>query len=142
MDKEPSTGSIALKLKKSILLNQIYPVRMPVKWYYRGERVVLEYPKNFTRFERFLHRYLGGPTTIKRPLDEVGSSIWILCDGEHSLAEIIYLVGERFKERVEPADKVVDSFIEILLKLNLIRLEKPKKKGAKKVVLRGVKSED
>lgn len=130
---------MAVKLRKNVLLNQVYPVRMPVKWFWREDRVVLEYPKNFTRFERFLHRYLGGPTTIKRPLDDVGTAIWVLCDGEHSMAEIIYIIAERFKEKVEPADKVVNSFMEVLLKLNLIRLER-RKKGARKIIIQPTES--
>jgi hypothetical protein len=52
----------------------IYPVRAEVKWSYRGDVVVLEYPKDFNRLETLLHRFLGGPGTIRRPAapDEIG----------------------------------------------------------------------
>ena len=60
---------------------QLYPVRAEVDTYKRDGLIVLEYPKDFNRVERFMHRFLGGPTTIKRPRDEVGSLLWEMSDG-------------------------------------------------------------
>lgn len=122
----------------------IFPVRSEVEWTYREKIIVLEYPKNFSRMERTLNRVLKGPENIKRPLDDVGTLLWELSDGEHSLVEIYLREQERFHERVEPVDKVVGGLLETMLKLGLMRLEYHPggKKGAgekrkgKKIVVR------
>ncbi|MGA1821131.1 MAG: hypothetical protein ACMUIG_01230 [Thermoplasmatota archaeon] len=116
----------------------IYPVRAEVKWKKRKGLITLQYPKDFNRFERFLHRFLGGPADIKRPLDEVGTLLWEMSDGKHSLLEIYMEEQERFHERVEPVDKVVGGLLEIMLSLHLMTLdyrppeEIKKKKSEKK----------
>ncbi|MGA1819473.1 MAG: hypothetical protein ACMUHU_00540 [Thermoplasmatota archaeon] len=120
----------------------IFPVRSEIEWFYRDGKVVLEYPKNFNRFERRLHKLLKGPENIRRPLDEVGTLLWELSDGEHCLAEIYLEQQQSFHERVEPVDKVVGGLLETMLKLGLLRLEYRKdgekgyRKKAKKVVIR------
>jgi len=120
----------------------IFPVRSEVEWFYRNEKIVLVYPKNFNRFEKKLHKVLKGPENIMRPLDEVGTLLWEMSDGEHCLAEIYLTEQERFHERVEPVDKVVGGLLETMLKLGLLGLdyrkdgEKGYKKKAKKVVVR------
>lgn len=116
----------------------IYPVRAEVKSKRRKGLIILEYPKDFNRFERFLHKFLGGPGDIIRPLDEVGTLLWDMSDGKHSLLEIYLEEQERFHERVEPVDKVVGGLLEIMLSLHLMTLDyRPpedieKKRGGKK----------
>jgi hypothetical protein len=122
----------------------LFPIRSEVKWYQRGDIVVLEYPKNLTRMEKRINKLIKGPENIKRPLDEVGTLLWKLSDGEHSLLDIYMEEQETFHERVEPLDKVVGSLLETLLKLGLLRLDyRPdgkksakRVKKAKKVILR------
>lgn len=122
----------------------IFPIRTEVDWYYREGIIVLEYPKNLSKFEKKLNRIVKGPESIKRPLDEVGTLLWEMSDGTHSLLEIYIKEQETFHERVEPLDKVVGGFLETLLKLGLMRLDfRPDGKTstrhvkkAKKVVLR------
>lgn len=101
----------------------IYPVRSPVDWLRRDGRIVLEYPKNLNRLERVLNRVLKGPENIRRPLDDVGTLLWEMSDGDHSLLEIYIAEQERFHERVEPVDRVVGGLLETMLKLGLMRLE-------------------
>jgi hypothetical protein len=95
-------------------------------------KIVLIYPKNFTRFERFLHRHLGGPQSIRRPLDEKGTFIWRMCDGEHNVHEICLATYKEFKEDIEPVLRRVMGFLEVLLKLNLITFDVPEKEKRKK----------
>ena len=122
----------------------IFPIRSEVEWFYRGDIIVLEYPKNLSKLERRLNKIIKGPDNIKRPLDEVGTLLWEMSDGKHSLLEIYYKEQEIFHERIEPLDKVVGAFLETLLKLGLIRLDYrpdgkisvPHKKSAKKIILR------
>ncbi len=122
----------------------MFTTRSPVDWSYRDGKVVLEYPKNFNRFERALHKVLKGPESIKRPLDEVGTLLWEMSDGEHSLLEIYLEEQKRFHEKVEPVDKVVGGLLEAMLKLGLLQLDHrpngkrqtPRKKTAKKIIVR------
>ncbi|MGA1794124.1 MAG: hypothetical protein ACMUHM_09240 [Thermoplasmatota archaeon] len=120
----------------------IFPVRSKVEWFYRDGKVVLEYPKNFNRLEKKLHKILKGPENIRRPLDEVGTLLWEMSDGDHCLAEVYLKQQKMFHERVEPVDKVVGGLLETMLKLGLLQLEYRKdgekgfKKRAKKVVIR------
>lgn len=81
--------------------------------------------KNFGRFERWLHKKIGGPEDINRPLDEPGSRIWLLMDGEHTVLEICRIMDQEFKEEISPVLKKVRLFLERLLILNLIILNPP-----------------
>jgi hypothetical protein len=118
----------------------IYPMRSEVHWFKRGDCVVLEYPKNLNRFERFLKRFLGGPDNIRRPLDKVGTMLWLMSDGERSLLDIYIAEQEAFKERVEPVDRVVGGLLETMLALGLMRISSMKggkgNKGAARVIVR------
>ncbi|MFW3145730.1 MAG: hypothetical protein ACMUIE_02835 [Thermoplasmatota archaeon] len=124
----------------------IFPIRSEVDWTYRESLIVLEYPKNFNRMERALNKVLKGPENIKRPLDNVGTLLWELSDGDHSLLEIYIREQERFHERVEPVDKVVGGLLETMLKLGLMRLEyhpegqkrSGERRRGKKVVVRAL----
>jgi hypothetical protein len=102
-----------------------------VEWEEEDGKVVLIYPKNFTRFERFLHRHVGGPDNIRRPLDDKGAFIWKMCDGKHNLHEICIETHKEFKEDIEPVLKRVWGFLEILLKLGLLKIEPPDKEKRK-----------
>lgn len=104
------------------------PVRNEeVNWEEEDGKIILTYPKNFTRFERFLHRHLGGPDDIRRPLDKKGAFIWNMCDGEHNVHEICQATYKEFKEDIEPVLRRVWGYLQILHKLNLITFDVPEK---------------
>lgn len=107
--------------KNKVLL--AYPIRNEVYWEKENGVVIIKFKKNFTRFERFLNKYLKGPEDIRLRLDEYGTRIWELCDGEHTIKDIILRMNNEFKEKIEPVDKRVSAFLEILLKRGLISLK-------------------
>jgi hypothetical protein len=121
----------SLDPKMQRLLTCIPQKNDAVEWVEEEGNVVLIYPKNFTRFERFLHRHLGGPDSIRRPLDDKGTFIWKMCDGEHSVHEICQASYDEFKEDIEPVLRRVWGFLETLLSLNLISMEvgRPEEQG-------------
>lgn len=107
--------------QKKRLINS-YPVRNDVKWEKEGDFVVITYIKNFGRFEGWIHRRIGGAKEIRRPLDEKGTIIWDMCDGEHTIFDICTKMDQLYKEDMEPVLKRVLGFIQILLSRGLLRL--------------------
>ena len=85
-------------------------------------RVTITHAKNLKSWERWLMKRLGGSSILKRKLDEPGSDIWVLCDGEHTVAAICAVLDQKYKERIEPVLTRVVQFLEILLSRNLIYL--------------------
>ena len=77
---------------------------------------------------------------IKRPLDDIGTLLWEMADGEKSLLEIYFRQQEEFHERVEPVDKVVGGLLEALLTLGLMELDyRPEgEKKARRILVREV----
>lgn len=111
---------------------ETYPIRNRVKWVHENERIVLIYPKDFSKFESWLHQRIGGPNSIRRPLDEIGSKIWLMADGKHTVMDICTILDDEYREDIEPVFDRVRKFLEILLRSNLIRLSS-KKMGPKKL---------
>ena len=59
-------------------------------------------PRFHGRFARwFLGRGLGS-SCYRVTLDEIGSEVWLLCDGKRNVGEIGELVKAKFQERIEP----------------------------------------
>ena len=110
--------------KKELLLKK--PVRNPdenIKWESENDIIVITYPKNFGKIEKWLHDRIGGPEEVRRPLDRYTSYIWKLCDGENSIFDIINEFDNQFGEEVAPAIDRVQLFLEKLLELRLITLK-------------------
>lgn len=121
----------SLDPKTRMLLSAIPKRNEAVEWEEVDGLVVLIYPKNFTRFERFLHKRIGGPDNIRRPLDDKGTFIWKMCDGNHNVHEICQDTYSMFKEDIEPVMKRVWGFLEKLLELHLITIESEESKKKK-----------
>ena len=109
------------------MLMSLIPVRANVRVLRKSGRAVLVYEKNYNRFERFLQRYLKGPKEIQRPLDEMGTAVWDLCDGKHTVGDIVRIMDERYREDIEPAGTRVTMFLENLYSLGLLTFDVPGK---------------
>ena len=112
-----------------------YPCRLPVWWGrigdvgphcvtegVTGKKVVLRIEKRFTRFERILAKFLRAPREVRRPLDEMNSMLWELCDGSRSFQTVCELMDDVFKENVAPAVDRTASGIEALKTRNLMTI--------------------
>jgi hypothetical protein len=123
-----SDGQDASPIPRSFLS---YPTPNPVVRYEEGDDglVTLIYKKNFGRFEKWLHSKIGGPEDLRRPLDEQGSKMWKLMDGEHTILDICVIMDKEYKEEMAPVLKKVRLFLERLLILNLIILKLPEEDG-------------
>lgn len=94
-----------------------------LKWETDGKGLVtITHAKDLKQWERWLMKRLGGSPILKRKLDAPASDIWVLCDGEHSVADICTALDIKYKERIEPVLKRVVQFLEILLSRNLVYL--------------------
>ena len=110
--------------KKDILLSK--PSKNPepkITWKREDEIIVISYPKEFGKIEKWFHNRIGGPDLVRRPLDKYTTLIWELCDGKNTVIEIIDLFDSQFGEEVAPASNRVQIFLEKLLELNLIILK-------------------
>jgi len=111
-------------MNKSEILSKI-PKKIEgndVEWFYEEKKIVITYPKKFSKMESWIHKRIGGPEKIRRPFDEFSTFIWELCDGKNNVANVIQKFDAKFGENVAPASNRVQSFLEKLLRLNLIEL--------------------
>jgi hypothetical protein len=102
------------------------PVAAPIKQEKKDDgNTVLIYPKNFTKFERWLHKKLGGPEEIRRPLDDKGTLIWSMCNGKSTFHDICNVLDDKYGVEIEPVTARVWKFLIILRDLGLIYLRDP-----------------
>jgi len=110
-----------------------FPCRLPVWWGrvgsvgphciadgVSGKKIVLRIEKRFTRFEKILAKVLRAPREVRRPLDEMNSMLWELCDGSRSFQAICEHMNEVFKEDIAPAVDRTASGIDALKSRNLM----------------------
>ncbi len=102
-------------------IEQLYPKKL-FEHEIKDELVtVLYFERNPSFIEKtFFRKQLKKPRKIE--LDEIGSFVWLLCDGTKSVAEITELAKENFAEKIEPAKERTELFIERLYRTKLIEL--------------------
>lgn len=80
----------------------------------------LRQPRN--RLDRVLFDLFDTPTERELELDTVGSTVWLHCDGEMTVAEIARELDANFPaERIEPVAETLSYFLAQLAELGLIR---------------------
>jgi len=112
-----------------------FPVRLPVWWGRRGAAgphpdlegvtgrfIVIRHPKKFKRFEGLLAKIMRAPKELRRPLDDMNSLLWELCDGSRTFDEICMLLDSTFHERIAPVKDRTAAAITRLNQLGLIGL--------------------
>ena len=114
-----------------------YPVRLPVWWGRRGAAgphpelpgisgrfIVIRHPKKFRRFEGFLAKIFRAPKELRRPLDDMNSLLWELCDGTRSFEELCDVMDTTFNERIAPVVERTEAALTRFNQLGLIGLSK------------------
>lgn len=86
---------------------------------------VLYKKKKLSVIERLFFKKLNNKP-YKIDLDEIGSFIWNLCDGQNNVQQIIDISREHFKDKIEPANERVELFIKQMNKNKLVKLYKKK----------------
>ncbi|MFQ3359699.1 MAG: hypothetical protein ACKVI6_04740 [Candidatus Poseidoniales archaeon] len=101
----------------------LLPVRLPVSWISdSNNKIIIEYEKKFSKLERLLSIILKSPKTIKRPLDEMNSELWLLMDGNNDLNNIIEKMTNKFNEQIIPAEDRITVSILQFMELGLVTI--------------------
>ncbi len=103
------------------------PLRNPyVKWerYPSGEIAILIERKE-TKFTKLLSKITHVPKYKKLVLDRIGSKVWELCDGEHTVEDIVNFLCEEYKLNRREAEVSLTVYLQNLMKRGLIGLRPP-----------------
>lgn len=104
--------------KKKIKVNENYLERIPlrvasIKWTKDDEKVTLEI-ENTGWANRIAQIFFRRPKVSYVHLDEMGSFLWPILDGERDITAIGELVKEKFGEAAEPLYPRLAKFFHIL----------------------------
>ena len=112
-----------------------YPVRLPVWWARRGSVgphpnlpgitgrfIVMRHAKKFGRFERILAKIFRAPPELRRPLDDMNSLVWELCNGQRTFDEICEVLDSTFHERIAPVEERTTASMNRMVQLGYIGL--------------------
>ncbi len=83
-------------------LDVIYEQNKKYNWDKDADGNVTIYIENRGIFNRIAQKLLKKPKVSQLHLEEMGSFIWPLIDGDRSVYDIGILVKEHFKEKAEP----------------------------------------
>lgn len=85
-------------------------------------KVSVQIPRFRSRLMAWYQRRLKRPH-LELQLDEIGSAVWLACDGQRNVAQIGDSLRQRFGERVEPVWDRLALFVQHMCKGELIVLE-------------------
>ena len=111
-------------MKKEENIMEFIPVRNEdILWEYRDSKVILKIKRD-SFFEKIMHKIFKKSEIINLELEEVGSEIWKLCDGENNIYNIENRVKETFGEKIEPSLPRLLNYIKILKENKYIEFKK------------------
>jgi hypothetical protein len=108
------------------------PIRNPHLGSKRNERdeLMLIVPRRNDWVGRLLSLIFIVPKERGIVLDAVGEDVWELCDGEHTVAQLVKQVGEKYKLNPREAEVSLTDYLRQLGKRNLIGLALPRSDSA------------
>ncbi len=86
-----------------------------------GERVTVLVPKYRSRWLQWLQCRLARPFW-KLHLDEIGTAVWLECDGQRTVAEIGENLKDEFGEAIDPVWERLPAFLSQMRRGELIEL--------------------
>jgi hypothetical protein len=92
--------------------------------------VRLVIPRREDWWVRAAARFFYVPQRRRVTLDEIGSFVWELCDGEHDVRQIIRALAERYKLHRKEAEVSVVAYLRTLAKRRFIAVAVLKDKKA------------
>lgn len=113
---------IIMRSKKKDNYLELKPLRNEkIPWSKDGEQVTLEI-ENKGVWNRLFQKLLKKPRISYIHLDEIGSFVWPLSDGEKTITEIGKAVKNRFGDKAEPLYERLAEYFRILESYNFISL--------------------
>lgn len=105
--------------KKKEIINENYLENIPVRqeglrWDVDEKGIVTLYVHNTGLMKKITQKLLKKPEYTQVHLDENGSFVWPLIDGEKNIIELGVYVKEQFGDKAEPLYPRLAKFFEIL----------------------------
>ena len=105
--------------KKKNIISQNYLEKIPIrperiKWSTDENGIVTLDIENTGFFNRVAQKFFKKPKVSHIHLDEMGSFVWPLLDGEKTIEELGTLVKEKFGEKAEPLYERLIQYLKIL----------------------------
>ena len=102
----------------------IAPIRNPhVTWdSLGGGEIVLKIPRRADRLGKLISRFFKVPDYKEVILDEVGASVWELCDGKQDMGSVIAETSRKYKLNRREAEVSVTTYIKTLAERKLVGL--------------------
>ena len=102
----------------------IIPVRNSlVEWERKENEIVLTVPTRNDALARLVKKMVRNvPDTRQIALDDVGSSVWELCDGKRDINSVVTSISADYKLTRREAEASATMFLQTLAKKNLIGL--------------------
>ena len=112
-------------MKKKNVISQNYLEKIPVrpekiKWSVDEEGIVTLNIENTGFFNSVAQKFFKKPRVSHVHLDEMGSFVWPLLDGEKNIIELGKLVEEEFGEKANPLYERLAKYFQILSSYDFI----------------------
>ena len=88
------------------------------------EQIVIIVNKELSSLEERVANFLGAPNSVRRPLDEMNSKLWMLMDGKMSVNQIVVEMDRIFAEKIAPAPERVNRSIADFVNMGLVKLHR------------------
>ncbi len=82
---------------------------------------VLELPRAENKILKAIISLFAKSDTMKIKLDKTGSFIWVQCNGNNSIRQIVVMLEKEFGEEVIPAEERTILFFQHLYRYNLVK---------------------
>ena len=114
-----------VNLERDEISNEIIPIRIVNEWQLSSKgNVIISQKKQLSIIEEKIAKMFNAPKEVKRELDEMNSSLWLLMDGKKTLFEIILEMEKKYTERIVPANERIIKSIKKFVDLGLVRIVK------------------
>ena len=87
------------------------------------ELVLVRVPRRKDRWGNLVARWFKLPDDKKIELDQIGSEVWELCDGSHSVESISQRISQSYKLNRRQAETSVTAYLKMLADRRLIGLQ-------------------
>ena len=87
--------------------------------------VVLRVPRRQDRLGRMMNRFFEGPEYRQVILDELGTDVWQLCDGEASIEQMIQSLARKHKLERREVEISLTTYLKTLAKRGFVGLRVP-----------------